>query len=949
MRDYGLDGGDSAVSTPDLQLNSASATTAASITSKDSYSITIENLPVKLTGKYNFVFQYYYQNPDKTQTTPILGPTSATYSISPTIQDLSTAPTNVVATGGFYSYQLKWDTPTFLSYGDTIVYESNTNSFNASSKVVYVGTANQCTILTSDLLPKYVYVVHRDMFLDANKKGTVAGPITIQDPITVDANPPSNTFTVGTTTVQDDPDGLFTFNKKILFTWTENADATTYGYQIRFRRLGTTDYTYMSAPGKATTSTYLYGVKAGQTYEVAVTTYDQFGNINTSDWKSYPNIVIPASTSLAADVAITAGDMKMGYGIGGDNANKGLYLGPENYWYIQGNTTASSAARLSVGGATDKLLWDGTSLAITGNLTARTGSFTGNILLASTNASIYNGTINAAGNLTGNGFALNATGLKVANGTNSITLDATNGQITANAGSIGGWQLTSSGLSNNNARLNSTLGTLELGGYNTDDIVHLDANDANYRLWIGRNSSATAPFKVSKEGVLTASGATITGNSTFSGTVTIGSQLSDGTSLQLVKDNATTGAGLAPTVSSHTGTLSSHTATLSDHTTTLATHTQSLADQAATLSLAVTSANVNTVLAANTTVINGSRITTGTVDLAYLNIAGGSPTSNGFKIDATGIRAYNGYNRTLEINSDGTISLGDSTYGWTVDNRYITSRSYYTTGYSKIVLDGWNGSITGGRIAGTTLEGNTITGGTIVGSKVQTSTSANRVQMVDSTTDSLQVVYGSAVRGHVLAAASAGILMHYGTTANANATTYGLLLLGNGSATLAADSNNYFLVNTTSTTISGEVSTVNGGFTFNSGGHTYFQKTSTGATTPSTTTSNANAYLNSSTGQLARSTSSRRYKTNIESISVSDDSIKLLNPVKFQGISDIQNGDETYKIGLIAEEVAAIPELELLVNYNEDGSPEALAYERLAVVLTNTIKRILNRLDAAGI
>ena len=95
-------------------------------------SITIENLPVKLNGKYNFVFQYYYENPDKTQSTPILGPVSATYSVSPTIQDLSTTPTNVTATGGFYSYQLKWDTPTFVSYGDTIVYESNTNSFNSS-------------------------------------------------------------------------------------------------------------------------------------------------------------------------------------------------------------------------------------------------------------------------------------------------------------------------------------------------------------------------------------------------------------------------------------------------------------------------------------------------------------------------------------------------------------------------------------------------------------------------------------------------------------------------------------------------------------------------------------------------------------------------------------------------------------------------------------------------
>jgi hypothetical protein len=623
MRDYGLDGGDSSVRSPDLQLNNASVSTAASITSKDSYSITIENLPVKLNGKYNFVFQYYYQNPDKTQSTPILGPSSATYSVSPTIEDLSTTPTNVTATGGFYSYQLKWDTPTFLSYGDTIVYESNSNSFNSSSKVVYVGTANQCTILTSDLISKYVYVVHRDMFLDANKKGLVVGPIVIQDPIEVDSAPPTNTFTVGTTTVQDDPDGLFTFNKKILFTWTENTDVSTYGYQIRFRRLGTTDYTYMSAPGKSTISTYLYGVKAGQTYEIAITTYDQFGNINTSDWKSYSNIVIPASTSLQADVAITAGDMKLGYGIGGDNANKGLYLGPENYWYIQGNTTASSAARLSVGGTNDKMVWDGTNLAITGNLTARAGTFTGNILMATSNASIYNGTINSSGNLTGNGFALNSTGLKVANGTNSVTIDAANGRIIANAGTIGGWSLTDTLLNQNNARLSST-GYIELGGASTDNIIRIDANDTTYRMWIGRNSSATAPFKVTKEGALYASGATITGSSTFSGTLSVSSALSDGGTIGDVKttagsaataaSNAQTTANSAATSASNAQTAANLAATEANTAKVSAAAAKAIADAALPSTSFNRDAIVNSINStATTTTIDGGKLTTGTV------------------------------------------------------------------------------------------------------------------------------------------------------------------------------------------------------------------------------------------------------------------------------------------------------------------------------------------------
>jgi hypothetical protein len=958
MRDPGLDGVDRSNSA-DLQKDVSGIASANALASKDSYTITIENLPVKLAGKYNFVFQYYYVNPDESQSTPVLGPPSATYSIELDIPCIATAPTNVATAGGFYSYQVKWDMPTFASYADTIVYESNTNSFSPSSKVVYVGTSNQCNILTSDLLPKYVYVVHRDMFRQSCIAGFVAGPITIKDPIVVDANPPTNDFTVGTATVQDDPDGLFTFNKKILFNWTANTDTSTYGYQIRFRRVGTTDYTYMSVPGRTVTSTYLYGLKAGQTYEIGVSTYDQFGNTNTSDWKSYPSIVIPPSTSLAADVAITAGDMKMGYGIGGDNANKGLYLGPENYWYVIGNTTASSAARLSVGGTNDKLLWDGTNISVTGNLTARAGSFTGNILLASTNASIYNGTINAGGNLTGNGFALNATGLKVQNGTNSVTLDASNGQITANAGSIGGWQLTSSGLSNNNARLNSTLGTLELGGYNTDDIVHLDANDANYRMWIGKNSSATAPFKVSKSGVLTASGAVITGNSSFAGTLTVGTQLSDGTTIDTVKQKALQGitdagsAAAAALVAKNRGDEAYNQAIAAGQTATAASDAATAAANAAALKMAA--ADINTVLDLNTTIINGSRITTGQIDVARLNITGGTAGVNGFVVDGNGIRATSGGSQTLNISSNGTISLGDSTNGWTVDNQYITSRSYYTTGYSKLILDGWNGTIEGGRITASKFEANTITGGTITGTKIQTSTSGNRVELLDATTDSLRVIYGGTARGQLLAAASSGILMHAGATANANATTYGLFLATPTSVTMAADSTNFLLATTSQVQMKGDQFNIDAGangvvFAASVGqdrGQVYFQRTTTAlGTLASTTTSSANAFLSSSTGLISRSTSSRRYKTNIESIDFTDDQLKSLRPVKFQGVADSERGDTAYRVGLIAEEVAEVVGLEDIVEYNEDGTPENINYNSLAPILISVVKRILNRLDA---
>ena len=530
---------------PDLSLSAAAAAAAAAAGSQNSYEVVIENIDLNLYKEYAFVFSYILSNDDPKDTTIVLGPSSPRFvvtqaQVASAIPDYTQLPANVVVSDGLLSYQVSWDKPTWENYTDTIIWEGSSSVFTGSEKVVWTGTDSQATILTSSTAVRYIKILHRDKFFHSNTtsadKYVIKGPINPVDPIVVDANPPSNNFTVGLVTIQDDPDGLFTFNKKILFSWGANTDTSTYGYQIRFRIAGTTDYTYMSVPGRTTTSTYLYGVKAGQTYEIQVSTYDQFGNTNTSDWKSYPNIVIPPSTSLAPDVAITAGDMKMGYGIGGNNANKGLYLGPENYWYIQGNTTASSAARLSVGGTNDKLVWDGTNLSVTGNLTARTGTFSGNILLASTNASIYNGTINSAGNLTGNGFALNSTGLKVANGANSVTISATDGTITANAGSIGNWSLSGTQIFKNNAVLDSS-GYIQLGNSNVGTIVRLTSaetasSDGNtYRMWIGSNDPTTAAFRVTSGGKLFATSAKLNN-------IDIGSAFSDGTTLGTVKDQA---------------------------------------------------------------------------------------------------------------------------------------------------------------------------------------------------------------------------------------------------------------------------------------------------------------------------------------------------------------------------------------------------------------------------
>lgn len=513
-----LDGGGAGVATPDLQKNGSAAVAAASIKSNDSYSITIENLPVKIFGSYNFVFQYLYL--DDSQPTPIDGPFSATYSIPANVPDLSVAPTNIVATGGYNSYQLKWDVPTFASYGDTVVYESNSALSAPSVKVVFIGTANQCTILTSDSLPKYVYIVHRDMFLDANKKGTPYGPITILEPVSVDTTGPSNVTSV-TASGGVETGGISGFNGFLDISWPAVTGNGIRGYRIRYKATGSTNYSYADSPGTGT-AYRLTGLGVGLTYEIAVATYDEYNNTSTS-YVAATNVAISGTPFIASTVNVTGyfnatsggdtGAFKFGYGV--DTGKRGLVFNSNNYWYID----SSQSASLRIGGtSTNYIDWNGAELKINGNLGVDGNTkIGGNIQLSTAGASIYNGTINSNGNLTGNGFALNASGLKVASGSNSVTLDAASGQITANAGNIAGWALSANSFSNNNIVLDSA-GSIIVGASNSNETIRLSssntaANDGNvYRAWVGTQvASSVTPLRITREGKLYAVDADISG------------------------------------------------------------------------------------------------------------------------------------------------------------------------------------------------------------------------------------------------------------------------------------------------------------------------------------------------------------------------------------------------------------------------------------------------------
>jgi len=89
----------------------------------------------------------------------------------------------------------------------------------------------------------------------------------------------------------------------------------------------------------------------------------------------------------------------------------------------------------------------------------------------------------------------------------------------------------------------------------------------------------------------------------------------------------------------------------------------------------------------------------------------------------------------------------------------------------------------------------------------------------------------------------------------------------------------------------------------------------------------------SSSGEIYRSTSSLRYKTDVQDAQHGLTEVMALRPVTYRGIND---GDTVFG-GLIAEEVhdAGLTEF---VEYNEDNEPDALAYANMVSLCIKAIQ-----------
>lgn len=110
-----------------------------------------------------------------------------------------------------------------------------------------------------------------------------------------------------------------------------------------------------------------------------------------------------------------------------------------------------------------------------------------------------------------------------------------------------------------------------------------------------------------------------------------------------------------------------------------------------------------------------------------------------------------------------------------------------------------------------------------------------------------------------------------------------------------------------------------------------------------TTASAANVFIDTGTtpgGQLKRSTSSIRYKTNVQTFT-SLDTVGKLRPIIYNSLAE---GDAPTKehFGLIAEEVVEVDPR--LVHLDASGNPDGVQYERITVLLIDKIQQLEARL-----
>lgn len=534
---------------PDLQATTANAAKAAAAVSADSYTDTID-LPLVKYKKYRFQAAYLYK--DEKTGGQIRGDLSPWLETTFDIPNNTKPVLNLVLTSGLKAYGVKFDFQPGSEHEDVIIYESLTGAFTGEQYIVYVGTANSVSINTSDFAQRWVKVVTRDRWLDTNISSTTAGPVQILNAEVDTSTAPSAPGSTSGTMVQDAAD-LTGFNAGIVITWTANTDSNTNGYAIRWTTQNPATTTnplweYGKVDGKATNRFTVTGALPNTLYYYQVTAVSPFNSISwstavTKTMGPYVDSTAPSDAwaqlrSILSIGGKTADLFKIGTGIeqsintsttttpslvagtySGIILNKSTTNRGHNYWLNTG--------QFRVGSASSFLYWDGSDVYTTGNINATGGTFTGD-LRVTTGSIISGGTFAANGTVSGARVVMQPSGLFAhdTNGVTTVSIQAADGKIDARKGYIGGWTIdgsaqTTGSIYSSNTKLDSS-GNLYIGDTSgtLQSILRLSANDATNRIWIGSQTGSNAPFRVTKEGKLYATGAVLGTGSSIEGYAT---------------------------------------------------------------------------------------------------------------------------------------------------------------------------------------------------------------------------------------------------------------------------------------------------------------------------------------------------------------------------------------------------------------------------------------------
>jgi hypothetical protein len=249
------------------------------------------------------------------------------------------------------------------------------------------------------------------------------------------------------------------------------------------------------------------------------------------------------------------------------------------------------------------------------------------------------------------------------------------------------------------------------------------------------------------------------------------------------------------------------------------------------------------------------------------------------------------------------------------------------------------------------ITGSNITGSTLTGGVVQTAASGQRA-VLDGGSNSLEF-YDAAGNPAGGLFGNGGITEFTGLTKFDN----GILVTAGGANITGTISGNLFgnvtgsvvggtLTGTTVTATAGDMvaagSVRSGNAAAGTSGDVIAALTCQLLNPPTTSTA-ANAWINTSTGRINKSTSSRRFKTRIRRLR-DGARVLALRPVSFQDKAEAKAdpGSRRYW-GLIAEEVAQV--LPEVVSYDAKGRPESVMYDRVVVGLLDVVRDLTARLD----